>query len=63
MLIQWPTIITAFMFPVLIYVYYWLSKREEAEVLEIFGDEYRRYMGKTPMFIPQMKRLSILKQR
>jgi len=63
MLIQWPTIITAFMFPVLIYVYYWLSKREEAEVLEIFGDEYRRYMGKTPMFIPQMNRLSILKQK
>lgn len=63
MLIQWPTIITAFMFPVLIYVYYWLSKREEAEVLEIFGDEYRRYMGKTPMFIPQMQRLSILKQK
>lgn len=52
MLIQWPTIITALMFPVLVYVYFRLSKREEWEVLKIFGDEYRSYMKKTPMFIP-----------
>lgn len=55
MLIQWPTIITALMFPVLVYVYYRLSQREEKEVLKIFGDEYRRYMKKTPMFIPKSK--------
>ncbi len=53
MLVQWPTIITALMFPVLIYVYYRLSKREEAEMLTRFGDEYRRYREKTPMFIPR----------
>jgi len=56
MLIQWPTIITALMFPVLIFVYYRLSKREEGDMIELFGDEYRRYMEKTPMFIPKMKR-------
>ncbi len=55
MLIQWPTIITAVMFPVLIYVYYRLSKREEAEMLIQFGDEYRRYMEKTPMFMPTLR--------
>lgn len=54
MLIQWPTIITALMFPVLIFVYYRLSKREEDEMLKLFGDEYRRYMGKTPMFVPRV---------
>jgi protein-S-isoprenylcysteine O-methyltransferase Ste14 len=53
MLIQWPTIITALMFPVLIYVYYRLSKREESEMLVQFGDEYRRYMEQAPMFIPR----------
>jgi protein-S-isoprenylcysteine O-methyltransferase Ste14 len=53
MLIQWPTIITALMFPVLFYVYYRLAKREESEMLIQFGDEYRRYMGKMPMFIPR----------
>lgn len=52
MLIQWPTIITALMFPVLVIVYYRLSKREEAEMLVRFGDEYRNYLDKTPMFIP-----------
>jgi protein-S-isoprenylcysteine O-methyltransferase Ste14 len=54
MLIQWPTIITALMFPVLVFVYYRLSKREESEMITLFGDEYRRYMEKTPMFIPRL---------
>ncbi len=56
MLIQWPTIITALMFPVLIFVYYRLSKREESEMVRQFGDEYRRYMEKIPMFIPGIGR-------
>lgn len=55
MLIQWPTIITALMFPVLIYVYYRLSKREENEMLILFGDEYRRYLENTPMFLPGVR--------
>lgn len=62
MLIQWPTMITALMFPVLIYVYYKLSKREENEVLKIYGDEYRNYMERTPMFVPGMKNI-IRKQK
>ncbi len=56
MLIQWPTIITAAMFPVLIYVYYRLSKREQEEMIKVYGEEYRRYMEKTPMFVPRPKR-------
>ncbi|MEK6690949.1 MAG: isoprenylcysteine carboxylmethyltransferase family protein [Nitrospirota bacterium] len=56
MLIQWPTIITALMFPMLIYVYYRLSKREENEMAILFGDGYKRYMEKTPMFIPRLRR-------
>jgi len=54
MLIQWPTMITAVMFPVLVFVYYRLSKREESEIVKQFGDEYRRYAEKTPMFIPKL---------
>ncbi len=53
MLIQWPTIITALMFPVLIYVYYHLSRREEAEMHIRFSNEYKKYCEKTPMFIPR----------
>lgn len=54
MLIQWPTVIIALMFPVLIYVYYRLSKREEGEMIKAFGDEYKQYMKKVPMFIPNV---------
>ncbi len=53
MLIQWPTFITAAMFPVLIYVYYRLSKREEDDMIKAYGDEYRRYRETTPMFMPK----------
>ncbi len=55
MLIQWPTIITALMFPVLIYVYSGLSTREEEEMIKMFGDEYKQYRDKTPMFIPRLE--------
>lgn len=54
MLIQWPTIITAIMFPVLVFVYYRLSKREEGEMLKTFKDEYKQYQEGTPMFIPRI---------
>ncbi len=54
MLVQWPTIITALTFPVLLYVYYRLSKREEDEMIELFGDEYKRYMDRAPMFMPKL---------
>jgi protein-S-isoprenylcysteine O-methyltransferase Ste14 len=53
LLIQWPTIITGLMFPVMVYVYYRLSKREEADMIILFGEEYRRYREKTPMFVPK----------
>ena len=52
-LIQWPTIITVLMFPVLLLVYYRLSRREEGEMMKIYGDEYRRYKERTPMFVPR----------
>lgn len=53
MLIQWPTIITALMFPVLLYVYYRLSKREEEEMRKTYIGAYERYAAATPMFIPK----------
>lgn len=56
MLFQWPAIITALLFPVLIIVYYRLSKREESEMINSFGDEYRHYMQRLPMFIPHLSK-------
>lgn len=55
LLIQWPTIITALMFPVLIFIYYRLSKTEESDMVKAVGDEYKRYIEKIPMFIPHIR--------
>jgi protein-S-isoprenylcysteine O-methyltransferase Ste14 len=52
-LLQWPTLITLVMFPILVYMYVRLARREEGEVLAEFGDEYRRYMARTPAFFPR----------
>jgi len=55
-LFQWPTLITLIMFPILVTMYVKLAHREEKEVLEEFGEEYRRYMDSTPAFIPRIGR-------
>jgi protein-S-isoprenylcysteine O-methyltransferase Ste14 len=51
-LLQWPTIPTVVMFPVLVIVYARLAKREEAEVAAEFGDEYAAYRARTPALWP-----------
>jgi protein-S-isoprenylcysteine O-methyltransferase Ste14 len=52
-LFQWPTIPTLLMFPILVYMYVRLARREEQEVLREFGDEYRGYIASTPAFFPR----------
>lgn len=53
MLVQWPTIITVATWPLLIAVYYRLARREERDAESAFGDVYRAYKARTPMFIPR----------
>lgn len=53
-LFQWPTILTVAMFPVLVWMYMGLAKREEAEVRAELGAEYDRYAAVTPAFIPRL---------
>jgi len=53
-LLQWPTLVTLAMYPVLVVMYALLGKREEKEMLAQFGDEYRRYMEAVPAFIPRL---------
>ena len=52
-LLQWPTLITLIMFPILATMYVRLARREEQEVLAEFGEEYRRYAAATPAFAPR----------
>lgn len=51
-LLQWPTIITVLMFPVLVIAYARLARREEAEVAAEFGAEYVAYRARTPALWP-----------
>jgi protein-S-isoprenylcysteine O-methyltransferase Ste14 len=53
-LLQWPTLLTLVMFPVLVYMYVRLARREEREVTAEFGDEYARYAANTPAFFPRL---------
>ena len=52
-LLQWPTLVTFVMFPILVYMYVRLAHREEREVAAEFGSEYLRYAAATPGFIPR----------
>ena len=53
-LLQWPTIVTLAMFPVLVYMYLRLARREEKEVRDEFGETYARYAERTPAFFPRI---------
>jgi protein-S-isoprenylcysteine O-methyltransferase Ste14 len=56
-LVQWPTLLTLAMFPVLVFMYVKLARAEERETLASFGDAYRDYMERVPGFIPRVDRL------
>ena len=56
-LLQWPTLVTLTMFPILVYMYVRLARREEREVEAEFGGEYAHYAHNTPRFFPRLWRL------
>ena len=49
--IGWPTPLTGLLLPIVVYEYYRLSKEEELEASEEFGEDYKRYMRNTPRFL------------
>lgn len=52
-LLQWPTLITLLLFPVLLLVYARLARAEERDVEARFGERWREYAARTPRFIPK----------
>ena len=54
-LLQWPTVLTLVMFPILLFVYRQLAKREECESKQRFGNRWDEYVERTNMFIPVKK--------
>ncbi|MCL6444447.1 MAG: isoprenylcysteine carboxylmethyltransferase family protein [Alicyclobacillus sp.] len=57
-LIQWPTLITLIMAPMLLVMYTKLAKKEEQVMIETFSDEYLLYMNRVPRFVPRLIRVN-----
>ena len=55
-LLQWPTVVTLVLFPILVVTYTRLAIREEVDVGAAFGVEWDRYAAQTPRFIPAFRR-------
>jgi len=51
-LVQWPTLPTVLMAPILFFAYVHLAKVEERRALAEFGETYAAYARKTPAFFP-----------
>jgi len=54
--VHWPTIFSFAFFPIIVLAYYLLARSEEKRVLAQFGDEYRAYQRRVPMFIPRLSK-------
>jgi protein-S-isoprenylcysteine O-methyltransferase Ste14 len=52
--IQWPTLPTIIMAPILILMYLRLAKIEEKELEKDFGEVYKNYLKQVPPFIPKI---------
>ena len=57
-LLQWPTLLTLAMFPILVWMYARLARQEEQEAIATFGDAYREYARQVPAFVPRFGGLS-----
>ena len=56
-LLQWPTLLTLAMFPVLVFMYVRLARAEEREAIAQFGEVYERYIHDVPAFVPHFRDL------
>ena len=53
-LLQWPTLLTLVMLPVLVWMYVRLARSEEREAEAEFGETYRAYARRVPAFLPRL---------
>lgn len=54
-LLQWPTLLTLAMYPVLVVMYVRLARHEEKAAIAEYGDAYRGYMARTGGFFPKWR--------
>jgi protein-S-isoprenylcysteine O-methyltransferase Ste14 len=53
-LLQWSTLLTLAMFPVLVWMYVRLARSEEREAEAEFGETYRAYARRVPALLPRL---------
>jgi len=53
-LVQWPTLLTVLMAPILLFAYVRLARLEERRAEAEFGETYNEYIRKTPAFSPPL---------
>ena len=51
--VHWPTLFSVGLFPVIVVAYVLLAYREEKQMLKQFGEQYRLYQERVPMFWPR----------
>ena len=57
-LLQWPTLLTLVMFPILLVMYARLAVTEEREMRATFAGDYDAYVARTPRFILSWQRMA-----
>ena len=55
--LQWPTLVTGLMLPILLVMYWRLARSEEQETEAVFGDQYRRCARSVPAFFPRIAQM------
>ena len=55
-LLQWPTLLTLAMFPILLIMYARLAVTEEAEMRKQFGAQFEAWTARTPRFVPALRK-------
>jgi protein-S-isoprenylcysteine O-methyltransferase Ste14 len=55
-LLQWPTLLTVAMYPVLVYIYMRLARREEDDARKAHGAEFDAYAARVPRWLPKRRR-------
>ena len=59
-LLQWPTLLTLVIFPILLVMYGRLAVTEEAEMCQRFGTEFDVYAARTPRFFPSWSNPTVI---
>ena len=54
MMVEWVTLPLLILYPVMVFMYVRLAKKEEQDMIEEFGTDYQNYMSRTKMFIPHL---------